>query len=68
MNKETLIALLLVGLIILAGVQAIEISGMKSDLATDVGQQNINGNAQGATRYSPSASSASSSAGMVGGC
>ncbi len=68
MNKETLIAIIMVGLIILAGVQAIEISGMKSDLAADLGQQNIDGNAQGATRYSSSASSAPSSAGMVGGC
>ncbi|HLC72355.1 MAG TPA: hypothetical protein VJH37_02120 [Candidatus Nanoarchaeia archaeon] len=66
MNKETIIAVIMIGLIILAGVQAIEISGMKSDLVGNLGQPSANGaGAQGATRYS---SSASSSAGMVGGC
>ena len=68
MNKETFIAVIMVGLIILAGVQAIEISGMKSDLVENgLGQPSASSTgAQGATRYSPSASS--SSAGMVGGC
>ena len=67
MNKETFIAGIMVGLIILAGVQAIEISGMKSDLVENgLGQPSASRTgAQGATRYSPSASS---SAGMVGGC
>ena len=71
MNKETVIAVMMVGLIILAGLQAIEISGMKDDLLEKgLGSQSSGAaSGQGATRYSPSASSStSSSAGMVGGC
>ncbi len=66
MNKETVIAVIMVGLIILAGVQAIEISSMKNNfIQDDLGPQSAGAaDAQGATRYS----SAPSSAGMVGGC
>ena len=67
MNKETVIAVIMVGLVILAGVQAIEISSMKGDITSLAAESPSTGTAgtQGATRYSPSASP---SAGMVGGC
>ena len=66
MNKETIIAVIMVGLIILAGVQAIEISSMKSNFVQgDLGSQGTGAaDTRGATRYS----SAPSSTGMVGGC
>jgi hypothetical protein len=67
MNKETVIAVIMVGLIILAGVQAIEINSMKNNLAPVDGPESPSAgaaNTPGATRYS----SDPSSAGMVGGC
>lgn len=67
MNKENVLAVIMIGLIILAGVQAIEISGMKNDLMdNDLGSTTASTTSgQGATRYS---APATSSAGMVGGC
>lgn len=69
MERDTLITMLLVGLVILAGAQAIEISGVKSSITGEIGSSDYGSSSastsQQATRYSAPQTSAPS---MVGGC
>ncbi len=69
MERDTLITILLVGLVILAGAQAIEISGVKSSIGGDTSLSGYEGTSssqgQQTTRYSAPQASAPS---MVGGC
>lgn len=68
MERNTLITILLVGLVILAGAQAVEITGVKSkitgEISSDYESSSTNAGQQ-ATRYSAPQTSAPS---MVGGC
>lgn len=66
MERNTLITILLVGLVILAGAQAMEINGIKSSGISKISGYDDSGSTSSqATRYSaPSTSSPS----MVGGC
>ena len=69
MERDTLITILLVGLVILAGAQAIEITGVKSKITGETGSSDYGASSastsQQATRYSAPQTSAPS---MVGGC
>ncbi|HLD02836.1 MAG TPA: hypothetical protein VJC07_04010 [Candidatus Nanoarchaeia archaeon] len=69
MERDTLITILLVGLVILAGAQAIEISGVKSSVGGEISLSDYEGTSlsqdQQTTRYSAPQASAPS---MVGGC
>lgn len=65
MDTMKVVLVLLIGLVVLAGVQAVELLGVKADLAVGAvgGQVNIPQGGAAATRYS-----APSAPQMVGGC
>ncbi|MBI1972854.1 hypothetical protein HYS50_02525 [Candidatus Woesearchaeota archaeon] len=67
MEQQTIITILLVGLVLLSGVQALEIVGLKGTVTGTLSPGDSSSSSQGdqqQTRYSQAASSPQ----MVGGC